>query len=151
MFRCRCFLSGCELGSPDYQEKVLSTTLVRDHQFIVIWLYVADRHIGPPKSWNRVSKTNREVVTALERKGSRGCPAGRGGWSCEAWEPGMWQRVAQTSRGLGAVWVRGLCVAACNRSHWGHHCKEWCLGADLCEQDLNLDLQITKKRCYPLR
>jgi hypothetical protein len=36
---------------------------VRDHQFIVIWveLYVAVRHIGPPKSWNRVSKTDREV------------------------------------------------------------------------------------------
>jgi hypothetical protein len=33
-------------GSLDYQEKVLSTTLVRDHQFKVIWveLYVAVRH-----------------------------------------------------------------------------------------------------------
>jgi hypothetical protein len=60
--------------------------LVRDHQFRVIWveLYVAIRHIGPPKSWNRISKTDREVVTAMERKGSRGCSAGRGGWTCEA-------------------------------------------------------------------
>jgi hypothetical protein len=42
---------------------VLSTTLVRDHQFRVIWveLYVAVRHIGPPKSWNRDPKTDREV------------------------------------------------------------------------------------------
>ncbi len=44
--KCRFARSGFELGSPDYQEKVLSTTLVRDHQFIVIWveLYVAVRH-----------------------------------------------------------------------------------------------------------
>jgi hypothetical protein len=79
--------------------------LVRDHQFIVIWveLYVAIRHIGPPKS----SKTDREVVTALERKGSRGCSAGRGGWTCEACVPGMWQRVAQTSRGqVVVIWVK---------------------------------------------
>ncbi len=43
---------------------------------IVIWdeLYVAVRHISPP---NRVSKTDREVGTALERKGSRGCSAVR--------------------------------------------------------------------------
>jgi hypothetical protein len=42
---------------------MLSTTLVRDYQFRAIWveLYVAIRHIGPPKSWNRVSKTDREV------------------------------------------------------------------------------------------
>jgi hypothetical protein len=61
-------------------------TLVMDHQFVKIWakLYVVVRHMGPPKSWNRVSKTDREVFTALERKGSRGCSAGRGGWSCES-------------------------------------------------------------------
>jgi hypothetical protein len=44
---------------------------VRDHQFIEIWvkLYVAVRHIDPPpKSWNRLSKTDGEVITALERK-----------------------------------------------------------------------------------
>ncbi len=59
---------------------MLSTILVRDHQFIVIWvkLYVAVRHIGPTRSWNRISKTDREVVTALERKGSRGCSVRRG-------------------------------------------------------------------------
>ncbi len=32
--KCRLARAGFELGSPDYQEKVLSTTLVRDHQFI---------------------------------------------------------------------------------------------------------------------
>ncbi len=44
--RWRFAWAGFELGSPDYQEKVLSTTLVRDHQFIVIWvdLFVAVRH-----------------------------------------------------------------------------------------------------------
>ncbi len=65
---------------------MLSTTLVRDHQFKVIWVkvYVAVHHIGPPKSRNRVSKTDREVITALERKGSRGCSARRGGWSLNA-------------------------------------------------------------------
>jgi hypothetical protein len=43
--RCRHALAGFELGSPDYQGKVLSATLVRDHQIKVIWveLYVA-RH-----------------------------------------------------------------------------------------------------------
>jgi hypothetical protein len=34
-------------------------------------LYVAVHHIGLHKSWNRVSKTHRELATALERKGSR--------------------------------------------------------------------------------
>jgi hypothetical protein len=29
---------------------------------------VAICHIGPPKSWNRVSKTDEEVVIALERR-----------------------------------------------------------------------------------
>jgi hypothetical protein len=43
--------------------------------------YVVVHHISPPKSWNRVSEPDREVVTALEREGSRGCSAGRGGWS----------------------------------------------------------------------
>ncbi len=44
--RWRLAWAGFELGSPDYQEKVLSTTLVRDHQLRVIWfeLYVAVRH-----------------------------------------------------------------------------------------------------------
>ncbi len=44
--RWRFAWAGFELGSPDYQEKVLSTTLVRDHLFIVIWveLYVAVRN-----------------------------------------------------------------------------------------------------------
>ncbi len=44
--KCRLARAGFELGSPDYQEKVLSTMLVRDHQFIVIWveLYVAVCH-----------------------------------------------------------------------------------------------------------
>jgi TRAP-type C4-dicarboxylate transport system substrate-binding protein len=39
---------------------------VRDHQFLIIWakLYVAIR----PKSWNRISKTDRDIVTALKRK-----------------------------------------------------------------------------------
>jgi hypothetical protein len=55
-----------------------------DHQFIVIWVELYVRHIGTPKSWKRVSKTDREVVTALERKGIRGYSAGRGGWSCGA-------------------------------------------------------------------
>ncbi len=151
--RCRFAWAGFELGSPDYQEKVLSTMLVRDHPVHSnLGRALCDfRYIGPPKSWNRVSKTDREVITALERKGSRGCSAGRGGWSCGAWVPGMWQRVAQTRRGLGAVQASGGCVPACNRSRRGHHCKVWQLGVDLREQDLNSDLQITKKRCYPLR
>ncbi len=44
--KCRLVRAGFELRSPDYQEKVLSTTLVRDHQFTVIWveLYVAVCH-----------------------------------------------------------------------------------------------------------
>jgi hypothetical protein len=79
--RCKYARAGFELGSPDYQKKVISPMLGRDHQFKVIWveLYVAVRHIGPPKSWNWVSKTDREVIKALERKSSRGCSTGRGG------------------------------------------------------------------------
>jgi hypothetical protein len=44
--RCRVVRGEFEFGSPDHQEKVLSTTLVRDNQFIVIWvkLYVAVHH-----------------------------------------------------------------------------------------------------------
>jgi hypothetical protein len=64
---CRLARTGFELGSPDYQEKVFSTSLVRDHKFIIIWakLYVAVCHIGPPNFENRVSK-NDEIVTALK-------------------------------------------------------------------------------------
>jgi hypothetical protein len=92
---------------------------VRNHQLIGIWveLYVALRHIGSPKS--RVSKTDREVITALERKGSRGCSARRGGWSCGACVPEKWQRVAQTSRGLGVVRARGRVVWLCVTDHIG--------------------------------
>ncbi len=43
-----------------------------------MWLSITN---VTPKSWNRVSKTDREVITDLERKGSRGCSARRGGWS----------------------------------------------------------------------
>jgi hypothetical protein len=32
----------------------------------------------------------------------------------ECQEKKMWQRVAQTSGVLGAVWVRGVCVVACS-------------------------------------
>jgi hypothetical protein len=53
--------------------------------------------------------------------------------------------------GLGAVWVRGgVWLGVCNRSRQGHHCKGQCLGVELHEQDLNSNLQITRKRCYPL-
>ncbi len=47
-------------------------------------MYIGVHHIGPPKSWNRVSKIDRKVITALEMKGSKRCSAGKGGWSCEA-------------------------------------------------------------------
>jgi hypothetical protein len=53
---------------------VLFIALVRDHQFIIICaeLYVAICHIAPPPPvLNRVYKTDREVVTDLERKGCR--------------------------------------------------------------------------------
>jgi hypothetical protein len=59
-------------GSLDYQEKVLSTMKVREHLFLLFWaeIYMTIYHIRPhPK--NRVSRTYREVITALERKGSR--------------------------------------------------------------------------------
>jgi hypothetical protein len=58
---------------------------VRDPQFVVIWieLCVAVRHIGPSKSWNRVSKTDREVITALERKGSSDALPGEEGAAVE--------------------------------------------------------------------
>jgi hypothetical protein len=58
------------------------------HQFLIIWaeLYVAICHISPPPPslGTGVSKTDREVVTALERKGKSGYSTRREGWSCEA-------------------------------------------------------------------
>jgi hypothetical protein len=44
--RCRHAKAGFELGSPDYQEKVLSTTPVRDHQFKVI---LVELYVVPPQ------------------------------------------------------------------------------------------------------
>jgi hypothetical protein len=91
-FRCRLVWADFELGSPDYQEKVLSKTF---------YIYVYPPHRSPPPSLGTgFPRLIREVVTALERKGSRGCSAGRRMWSCESCVPGMWQRVAQTCTGL---------------------------------------------------
>jgi hypothetical protein len=58
---------------------------MRNYWFIVIWaeVYMTVCHIVPPSLGKRVSKSHREVVTALERKGSRGCSARRGRWSYE--------------------------------------------------------------------
>jgi hypothetical protein len=67
--------------------------------------------------------------------------------SCEAWVTGLWQRVAW---GLGAVQMRGMSVAACNRSHQSYQCKECRVCVDWHEQDFNSDLQITKKRLMRL-
>jgi hypothetical protein len=39
-------------------------------KFIIIWAKFYEA--GSPKSWNRISKTERIVVTTLERKGSKG-------------------------------------------------------------------------------
>ncbi len=132
-------------GSLDYQEKVFSTTLVREHLFLIIFwaeIYMTIYRIRPhPK--NRVSRTWREVITALERKGSEVWSAGRGGWSCEAWVAGMSQRVTQTSRAPGAKQVGGG-VAMCKIMLAGDQCKGWHLGGDWCEQDLILDLQCCR-------
>jgi hypothetical protein len=37
--------------------------LVEDHKIVIMWakLYVAVRHVGCPKSWNRISKTDHEL------------------------------------------------------------------------------------------
>ncbi len=55
------------------------------------------------------------------------------------------QQRAGSSAGEG-----GVHVAVCNRSRRGHHCKGWHLSKDWYEQFLNSDIQITKKRFYPL-
>jgi hypothetical protein len=58
---------------------------VRDHQFKVIWVevYLAVHHIGPPKSWNRVSNTDREVITALEGRAVEDALPGEEGGAVE--------------------------------------------------------------------
>jgi hypothetical protein len=93
-----------EFGSPD-QEKMLFSTL----RLSFLWL--STTYITP-KSLNRVSKTDREAVIAIERKGNLGCFAGRGGWSYEAGVLGMWQVAQQQEAGScmrrgggGGMWL----------------------------------------------
>jgi hypothetical protein len=140
------FFAGFELRSPDYQEKVLCTTPVKDHHFLTIWadLYVAVRH-----TWSKLSQKlsrlwkGRALEDAL--LGEKGGAVKPECQECgKAWlrPEGGWE---QRKWGGG-----GGHVAVCNRSCWGHHCKGWCFGDDWHEHGLNSDLQITKKRWYPL-
>ncbi len=84
-------------------------------------------HIGYPKSWYMLANTDRNVVTALESPVENAL----GGWSREASMLRMWQRVAQTSKGLGAVQVGGGGFwLGSYRTHLGHCRKGRCLGVD---------------------
>jgi hypothetical protein len=90
---------------------------MRDYQFLRICakLYMAVFHIGPLSlglalPWR--------VVIAVKSKGCRGCTAGRGGWSCEAWVHGCGKSARGSDQQQGA-WEHGrggLCLAACIRS-----------------------------------
>ncbi len=44
---------------------------------------MAVHHIGPPKSWNRVSNTDREVITALEGRAVEDALPGEEGGAVE--------------------------------------------------------------------
>jgi hypothetical protein len=61
-FRCRGPKAGYELRSPAYQEKVMSTTPKRNHQFIAIWamLHLAVR-LGFPFYVKKLFRCN--IVT----------------------------------------------------------------------------------------
>ncbi len=149
--KCSFLRAGFELGSPDYQEKVLSTMLVRDHQFIVIWakLYVVVRHMGPPRLGTGFPQLIEKLSQLWKGRAVEDALPGEEGGAVklECPECGKeWLRPAGGWEQCG--WGGG--VAACNRSRRGHHCKGWQVSVVMREQDLNSDLQITKKRCYPL-
>ncbi len=91
---------------------------MKDHQFFIFWakLYLAVHHIGP--SWNRVSRTYRKVVTALERRAVEDAlSVEEGGGGAVKLGARNVTKIGLDQLGLGAAGVsRGLCASGCKRS-----------------------------------